>query len=504
MQLINGRYILHDPIDEGGMGIVYLATDRLTQQLVALKQVQIGLDQMRWLTTLAIQSKQSDLNLILANEFKILAGLRHPNIISVLDYGFDNKSLPYYTMGYLVNAQTILEAGSELDVHGRMGLVQQMLQALHYLHQRSILHRDLKPNNALVTKGHLRLVDFGLASSKDKDTTSGGTLLYMSPEVLLDGQAPFTEASDLYAIGVMAYQLLAGDHPFEVERGEFISQVIHQPPNLSKLGDNRLLAQLIGRLLAKRPEHRYQNAGDCLKDLRKVMGDVLQPETPEIRESFLQAADFVGRKFELTQLRQAISQNLKGKGSVWLIGGESGVGKTRLLDEIRIEALVKKTIILQGQAVMAGGLPFQLWRELTRHLCILVDVSDEEAGILLDIVPDISDLLQRHVTPASLATGGAFISRLAKTILSLLKKSQHPIALFLEDLQWTRESLDILKAILPSIPKLPILILATYRYEERSSLSKELATAQNLLLDRLNEEETETLGYFYTWKIRTK
>ncbi|MEM7344348.1 MAG: protein kinase, partial [Chloroflexota bacterium] len=190
------RYILHEILGQGGMGIVYRSTDRLTGDIVALKQIKIPAEQLQFMTRVDTETKQN-LRLSLAREFQILAGLRHPHIISVLDYGFDTQQMPYFTMSYLPEAQTFLEAGIGLDTKTKVDLLRQLLQALAYLHRRDIIHRDIKPKNVLVAEDRVRVLDFGLSfEQKTGLTSAGGTLLYMAPEIVLSGQ-PASFASDL-------------------------------------------------------------------------------------------------------------------------------------------------------------------------------------------------------------------------------------------------------------------------------------------------------------------
>src|SRR5258706_15531538 len=149
-----------------------------------------------------------DTRLALAEEFQLLASLRHPNIISVLDYGFDDGN-PYFTMELLDHAQTILECGRGQPLAAQVGLLVQVLQALAYLHRRGVIHHDLKPGNVLVTGEQVKLLDFGLSVMRkqrsDDGGTTSGTLAYLAPEVL--SGLPSDETSDLYAVGVIAYEL---------------------------------------------------------------------------------------------------------------------------------------------------------------------------------------------------------------------------------------------------------------------------------------------------------
>ena len=224
--LINGRYLLDKRIGSGGMGEVYLAQDRLNGDQVALKRVFFKTD---WdfeevdVVSLAPQNTESRLRLSLAKEFQILAGIRHPYIISVLDYGFDEEKNPFYTMTYLPTSTTLLDAASGESTERKITLIEQLLQALNYLHRRGVLHLDLKPENVLVHRGEVRVLDFGLSSRKEEEVKMGGTPLYMAPE-MIKGKAP-SEVSDLYAVGVLLYQLFADEHPFGSYRFRVLQQV---------------------------------------------------------------------------------------------------------------------------------------------------------------------------------------------------------------------------------------------------------------------------------------
>ncbi len=161
------RYKILGTLGSGSMGVVYRVYDRLTRQELALKQV------VRH-ETLSMDDDLARLSLI--REFRTLASLRHPNIIDVLDFGFTDDQIPYFTMQLLSQTRTIQQAIIGTTLQEGMALVIQVLQALSYLHRQGIIHRDLKPNNVLVPPdGTVKLLDFGLATNtRHFDDTPAG------------------------------------------------------------------------------------------------------------------------------------------------------------------------------------------------------------------------------------------------------------------------------------------------------------------------------------------
>lgn len=535
---IANRYLLQAEVGSGAMGTVYRAHDRLTRRTVALKRINpnaVGRKQS--------QSPSDAPNLALAREFKILASLRHPHIISVLDYGFDEEQRPFVAMDYLDGAVSLLDYAKHQPTPTVMALFLQLLNALAYLHRRGVLHRDLKPGNVLVNgQGEVKVLDFGLAAEGEPEEGIGGTIAYMAPEILR-GQ-PATPASDLYAVGVMLYQALVGKHPYHTETiTELLYKIFNDEPDLTlvpllhkrdtlevshintlldDLPTAPLLAPLpttdsdspppleseaallalgatsrqpltlrsvVAKLLAKNPQDRYQDAITTLHQVCSAVGLAEPTESDAIRESFIQAARFVGRETELKTLTQALEAAQKGKGSAWLVGGESGVGKSRLLDEIRIRALVAGLTVGRGQAVRSGAKPFILWRDVLRRLVLMVELSDYEASYLLHIVPDLAELRQRpNPLPASMETTDA-LRRLSDVVVGVLGRVKEPLLLMFEDVHW---GIDLLAAV--TARKTHHLILASYRHDEAPQLPDLLPKMKPLILSRLSQQSLAALS----------
>ncbi len=492
-KVINGHYLIDQEIGRGGMGIVYRATNRLNGDIVALKQV-TGLG-VQFTTGMQSGSGHSedDLRLALAREFQILAGLRHPNIISVLDYGFNLQRQPFFTMTYLPNSKNILEEGQHQELAQKISLIQQLLQALAYLHRRGVLHRDLKPDNILIENGVVRVLDFGLAANEHfREKGLVGTPLYMAPELLEANR--YTETADLFVVGLIFYELLAGEHPFAPFDHSFLDRVEFEDPDWEPIPTS--LRPFLKALLQKKPELRPKNANEAFSRLAQALGQPLPPETKAIRESYLQAARFIGRKNELAKLTTALNQASNQTGSAWLLGGESGVGKSRLLREIETIGRVEGFQILHGQAIQEqDGVPYQLWREPLRQLIVtLPDIDNLTAGVLLSLVPDIAQLLDRPVDPAPELEAAQTQLRLFTTIARLFRRAERPLLLILEDLHWASESLLLLPYLTRSIGEESILLIGSYRSDERVKLPESLSEMELISLPRLTSAEMADLS----------
>jgi serine/threonine protein kinase len=492
---LSKRYHLLQPLQGGGMGAVFRVYDRLTQTTVALKSLLFAPEVVHELAESGI-----DLNLSLAREFQIVATLRHPHIISVLDYGFDARRQPFFTMELLENAQPLVTFGRTVNTEQQIVLFSQMLQALSYLHRRGVLHHDLKPDNVLVLPdGTLKLLDFGLAIAREHrlqgEMESHGTLPYMAPE-LLQGQTP-DERSDLYGAALIFYEMLTGVYPYPVrDIDTLVNDIVNTPIMLEHPAIPETLRPLLARLLTKTPELRPADTDTVLDELAKATQLAVISETPSLRESFLQSARTVGRESELQRLNAALSDLMdNGVSSAWLLSGESGVGKSRLMIELRIQALVRGALVLRAQAADQTGASLSFWREALEHLVLLEEVDDFEASILKTILPDIAERLGRAVADAPQIDPSAFQARLAGVIQALFSRHQTPIVLLLEDLQWLQEGFSLsLVQRLSQGRQQPILMIASYRNDERPTLPDELPHMQVLHLGRLERDAISDLS----------
>lgn len=488
---VSRRYHIRDEIGRGSLGVVYRAIDRLTGQMVALKR--LPLEPMRALPG----GHGDDLRLALAREFRVLASLRHPHIISVLDYGFDDRQTPYYAMDLLEGARTIVAYGRSLSLERKVSLLVELLQALAYLHRRGIIHRDLKPANVLVIDHHVKVVDFELAVVREQiadSQTVAGTLEYMAPEVL-QGEAP-SEAADLYAVGVMAFELLAGSHPFDTSSiNRLLADVLYAAPDWNRLPEAHRLGSILARLLAKSPGERFGDATEVIQALAHALKRTTPLETIAIRESYLQAAVFVGRAAEYEQLAGALYHVLRdGAGSAWLVGGESGVGKSRLLDEFRIEAVAGGALVLRGQDMAGARQPYQLWRDPIRQLLLETDLDTPTLSTLSQLVPDLERLTDRLVSAPEPLDSAENQRRLVAAILRAFRALTRPAVIILEDLQWAEDGYEALAALVTLTKRLPLLIIGSFRDDEAPDLYGRFPEMKPIWLGRLPHEAIAELS----------
>lgn len=489
MSQINNRYLLQETLGTGGMGTVYAALDRLTGQRIALKRV----------TATALEEEEA--RLALAGEFRIMATLRHPHIVSVLDYGFDEDGSPYIIMDLLNNTQTIIAAGQGKSHHEQIEMLLQTLEALRYLHRRGILHRDLKPGNVLVVNGQVKVLDFGLATYQPHghSEVSAGTIPYMAPEVL-QGYAA-SPATDLYAIGILAFELFVGYHPFRSEFvTDMISDIVSTPINMTPMRNrltipteiNQRLIPILERLLAKNPLDRYPNAETTLHAFTRAIKRTDSTESIAIRESYLEAAQFVGREEEISRLSLALLNAKDGIGSAWLVGGESGAGKSRLLEEIRTLALVGGALVLNGQSFREGAKPYNPWRDPLRRLALSIPMTSAEASILSDFIPDIENLVEKPM--ATPPETDHYTERIAETIVSIFSRTEKTTVLLLDDVHWMSESLEILQRLTSLVSGLPLLVIATYNTDENPKMPDTLTTMKTIHLGRLETVKVTELA----------
>jgi len=357
---------------------------------------------------------------------------------------------------------------------------------------------DVKPANVMVVRDssgtHVKLLDFGLAHAHEAVQRGdvAGTISYMAPE-LFEGEQP-SEAADMFAFGAIAYEVFAGQHPFDRgDDAELVLALLGKEPDWKAIEEFPRLVELLERLLSKSSLMR-PSAAEALDALAQAMGIEVPKETSAMRDSALQAARFVGREGPWVMLRSGLDSARAGAGAAWLLAGESGVGKSRLMDELRVYALVQKVQVARGQAVREGGGAYCVWRQVLRMLCLASDPEELQASILKSVLPDLEALLERQIPDAPPLGPQAAELRLVGALEGVLTRQAEPLLLLLEDLHWAdAESLHVLNRIAAVCSNFRIMIVASYRDDERADLPAQLPQCQLLKLSRLSSASLELL-----------
>lgn len=459
------------------MGVVYLAFDRFERREVALKRLLTAHDGFESETRAAEMES-------IGHEFRVMAGLRHPNIVSVYDFGFDEAGQPFFTMEPLTSPRALLEAiAGRPQIHQLQALLE-VLGALAYLHRHQVLHRDLKPSNILVADNRVRLLDFGISELANTTTLSrfgsartafAGTMAYLAPEIFLGQQA--STATDLWAVGILLFEILAGVHPLGPAPLKTIHQLLAgQPIPLDHPGVQAALP-LLGSLLAIDPGQRLNDAEAAAQALRETFGISSSPDLDQLCDVYLQHAPLVGRKAEMARATQLLDAADKGTGGLWWLVGESGVGKSRLIEEIRIRAQVRGFVVVGGRGNANGGPAYGIWRRPILLAALLAELNDDDAAILQTIVPDLASLLDRALEPRPDAHLPGHQTRLFETVAALLKRVRLPLLVVLDDLQWSDQpSRQLLGYLVAPLCESRVLLLASSRSEDLSCFSSDTMT----------------------------
>ena len=475
--VLRQRYRLDSEIGRGGMGIVYRATDLELMREVAVK-------------VLPETASSPDARQRLMREARAAAALNHPHIISVHDIG-EADGVPFFVME-LVHGPSLSQS-RPVELKRIVDIASQICAALEHAHANNIVHRDLKPDNVLLSEtnsrsGSVKLADLGLAlpSHAARISRAGlivGTAAYMAPEQALGQQVD--GRTDLYALGVLLYELTTGRVPFKGDDPlAVVSQHVHAsvvPPRVLRPDLPRALEAVILRLLAKDPSQRFATAGETDAALRAslTVSDPALDDGAADAVAILDAlsrGQLVGRAAELSEARDLWRRAREGRGHAMLISGEPGAGKTRLAREITVQAALDGAVVLTGGCyeyeATTPYLPFveafRRWVRTQKDDDALGTALGDSARQIAKLAPEIEHRLGPCADCPELPPHEErllFFDAVANVFAGMAKKNG--LLFYADDLHWAdRGTLWLLGHLLRQLRDERVLIVGAYRETE--------------------------------------
>ncbi len=523
-QVIKNRYRIETKIGESLLGTVLKATDIEGDLPVVLKILSPAFG-AETLERFMHQSQQ-------------IVALNHPNIVKVNAWDKEEsyvlsveEYIPYPTLQDILDEKSTLrdqEQPAQTAVAGSpqfLGIALDTIQALEYAHSHGIILGDLKPKNIFITPQGARLAGFGLGRLEE-----GRNLLetpklfltadYLAPEQIL-GQT-LDARTDLYAFGMILYQLFTGRLPFEeastcetasvenAEQATMRSRLRYspRPPREFNPHISASLEHLILKLLDQNPNNRYASAQQVRRILSNLLSDMEYAVRPRTRL-------LVGREKQVQILRACWEEAHTGHGQLAFITGEAGIGKTRLAQQVAAQS--HPPVLLTGHCEDVEGRPaYRLFTEVLRAYLDTVppEFLDAEARQQLanftPLIPEIHQMLPDLQIPPSLDPKQEQL-RLMTSLTQFIRRATQERAWFLilEDLQWAdRSSLELLLYLGRHLPTMPIFIIGTYRDTEVQRGHPLLETLRGLRshptyrhipLERLTQDEV-ALVLTYIWQ----
>lgn len=363
--LVNGRYRVVRMLGEGAMGSVHLVADTLDDDgLLALKMIREG-----------VLTQQRDK--LFRNEFAAMTQLRHPNVVEVYDFGTISGAGDHFFTMEFVDGKSLLEACQRADPDEIHGYAVQICRALEYIHSQGFVHFDLKPDNIMVGPGKVaKVMDFGLVEKGSffQSRMLKGTVAYVAPEMIRGGK--IDHRLDLYSLGAVLFHVITGRILFP---GDTISDVLQRhlrdAPNLRDNLPRPIPAPILPilqRLLAKNPDDRYGSAAEVLADLERLLHAGTTAESVDALAFYRLGSRLVARDAQLGRLLdvfwERVTEPRLNTPPVVLVAGKSGMGKSRLLQELRHEAQLNGVRFIHGACIQNGGQSYLPFAEILRNL----------------------------------------------------------------------------------------------------------------------------------------
>ncbi|MCR9142321.1 MAG: AAA family ATPase [bacterium] len=487
-------YLVHETVYASDSTRVFRATEKASSRRVIIKQ---------------IQAPRASLISRLRREFNLVRLLDSDAVVEALSFedDLDLPAIVFDDFGGVALSEIFARRGAAWPLAEFFPIATRLAQILKVIHNRGIIHQDVKPGNLIFNTetNELRLTDFGIAVRRDgafgmmPSLRMRGTLAYMAPEQSGRMNRAIDQRADLYSLGVILYEALCGRLPFEISADAL--EMIHRhiavrPADPHSINPQvpEALSGIVMKLLAKDAEDRYQSANGLLNDLEEIQrlsrtaGAMLDfsPGARDVSDLFVVSRKLYGRENEKAALTEAFRRTLSGAREFYLVRGFAGIGKSSVVYSVQDAVLESRGFFVSGKFDQFQlGIPYSAILQAFRQL--ISEILKGEAGevaawksdmlaalgtngqVIAEVIPEIERIIGPQ--PAPIAVGpeeseNRFINVFQDFVRSLARP-ENPLVLFVDDLHWADPaSLRLLRVLLEAQNLGYLMIIGAYRDNE--------------------------------------